>query len=594
MTKNGKAKSTPTLPKISSRVAKRRLPATPGGFSINFCRNPLCDLFGHFPDPFDGRGKTGLSGDRGKVTGSGEDRSYRCPSCDWFNIVKSNRAVAEEYSRNRRLCRRTNGKHCQNHECENHGVAISLSPSSYSSFGKTAKGDPRYQCKSCKKTFSIGKPTRRHKSTDETGAILKCLVNKVPLSRICEIHDVSMKQIHNKVDFLYQQAVAFSHEREKRLDVCFENQNPYFSTDIQTVLVNWPVKKKRGTIPLLHMATVHKFSQFVVAATVDFDAEVSPEDLERRMELCGDFSLPRSMRRHARLWSVSEYQSSLMRSQGARFSKDDIATAGKLRLPGHGSRVRGDAFHYAHMMLVKKLVGNRFQTANYCLDDEAGLAAAVCSLNVEEIKSGRVNVAEISFKKGMTNDDRQTLAARGTAAVANAIAAESQNMALVKSDFPNLSDFQAITLILLWKNYRNLSPAERAENFAKSGVPWPFHTKSEPYKTIRLKTDLDDMGWDGLARFFSNATLHPVDAYFNLARRRVAGFERGIPTASNDQRIWHAYSYYNPEMVPKMAVILRFYYNYMLATGNKSKQTPAMRLGLAKGRIYPRDLLSYS
>lgn len=71
-------------------------------------------------------------------------------------------------------------------------------------------------------------------------------------------------------------------------------------------------------------------------------------------------------------------------------------------------------------------------------------------------------------------------------------------MALVKADFPHLSDFQAITLILLWRNYRALPSAERAAQLAKSGVPWPwpFHTKSEPFKTIRLKTDLDDMGWD--------------------------------------------------------------------------------------------------
>ncbi len=170
--------------KKSSGVAKRRLPTAPGGFSVNFCRNPLCDAFGRFPDPLDGRGKSNPSGDRGKITGSGEERSYLCPLCGWSNIVKSNRALAEEYWRLRRLNRRTNGKHCHNPACESHGLAISLSPSSYSSFGKTAKGDPRYQCKSCKKTFSIGKPTRRHKSTDDTGAILKCLVNKVPLSRI--------------------------------------------------------------------------------------------------------------------------------------------------------------------------------------------------------------------------------------------------------------------------------------------------------------------------------------------------------------------------------------------------------------------------
>ncbi|MBT2131007.1 hypothetical protein [Aliiroseovarius lamellibrachiae] len=402
-----------------------------------------------------------------------------------------------------------------------------------------------------------------------------------------------MKQIHSKVDFLHKQVVAFSHEREKRLDACFEGRRPFFTTDIQTILVNWPVKKRRGTIPLLHMATVHKFSQFVVAATVDYDASISPEDLESAMEGCGDFDLPRSMRKHARLWSATEYQGSLMRSQGVRFSKDDIATAGKLLLPGHGSRVRGDAFKFAHMMHVKKLIGERFKTANYCLDDEAGLAAAVCALNVENIKAGRVNVAEISFKKGMINDDRQVLAAQGRATLTNSIAAEAQNMALVKSEFPNLSDFQAITLILLWKNYRSLAPAARAAKLAKSGVPWPFHTKSEPYKFIRLKTDLDDMGWDGLAKFFANATIHPVDAYFNLARRRVMGFERGVPTASNDQRIWHAYSYYNPEMVPKMVAILRFYYNYMLVPRDGDGKTPAMRLGLTKGKIYVRDVLSY-
>ncbi len=186
------------------------------------------------------------------------------------------------------------------------------------------------------------------------------------------------------------------------------------------------------------------------------------------------------------------------------------------------------------------------------------------------------------------------LAAEGRQLLENAIAAEAENMDRVKQDFPYLSDFQTITLIMLWKHFREWSPEDRAEHLANKGVPWPFHTKAEPLKTIRLKTDLNDMGWDGLARFFANANIHPVDAYFNFARRRVAGFERGIPTASNDQRIWHAYSYYNPAMVPKMVQILRFYYNYMLALRENGNQTPAMRLGLAKGKIYPLDLIGYS
>ncbi|MFC0279169.1 hypothetical protein [Falsigemmobacter intermedius] len=47
-------------------------------------------------------------------------------------------------------------------------------------------------------------------------------------------------------------------------------------------------------------------------------------------------------------------------------------------------------------------------------------------------------------------------------------------------------------------------------------------------------------------------------------------------------------------MVPKMAAILRFYYNYMLALPENDHQTPAMRLGLAKGKIYARDLIGYA
>lgn len=105
------------------------------------------------------------------------------------------------------------------------------------------------------------------------------------------------------------------------------------------------------------------------------------------------------MRRHGHVWAVSEYQNSLMRSQGKHFSKDDIATAGKMKLPGHGYPVRGDAFKFAHLMNVKRLVGHRFKSAHYCIDDEAGLAAAVCALNVEKINVGRVYVSESASKK---------------------------------------------------------------------------------------------------------------------------------------------------------------------------------------------------
>jgi len=170
-----------------------------------------------------------------------------------------------------------------------------------SAFRKNGKRDPRYQCKECRGTFSIGSPTRRHKQTDKNGFILRSLINKAPLSRLCETAQVGFPQIYEKIDFLYQQCLAFSAEREKRLPACFEGKRPFFATDVQTILVNWPVKNRRGTIPLLHMATVHRRTQFVIASTVDYDPDVDPEKLEAAMVAAGDFTKVRARRKHARL-----------------------------------------------------------------------------------------------------------------------------------------------------------------------------------------------------------------------------------------------------------------------------------------------------
>ncbi|WP_147094954.1 hypothetical protein [Roseovarius sp. TE539] len=585
--------------KKSSSIQKRRLPETVGGFTVNVCRNPRCSLFGLPPDPIDRRGNPGGRSKsnipHGKVSGSAEDRSYTCPECRVAVVVKNNHAIVQEYMRVSDLYRRTGREHCQTLGCENHSVPVELAPSAYAKFGTTAKGDPRFQCKACKSTFSIGSATRRHKKTDKTGTILRGLLNKMPFSRLCEVGDVSFKHINARIDFLDKQCRAFAAEREERLPECFRGRSPVFSTDVQTFLINWPVKSRRGTIPMLHTATVHKGSQFVVAATMDYDPDVDPRELQERMEEIGDFAKPRSMREHGRLWAYDEYLDSVKRELHGVFSKEDLAAGGDLMLPGRGSRVRADAAMYAHLMLVRRKIGNEFRRANFCIDADAGFAQALCALAVDDIKAGRVNVAEVSFLKGLSNDKRMDYAQKGRELLQDALTSLHNEIEEVRDEFPRVSDLAALTVLDLRFQFGWGPSALRGNQLAKSVYRWPYHSKAEPEKTIRLLTDRGDMDWDSLARFMVRASNHPVDAYFNLARRRVAGFERGIPTASNQARIWHAYSFYNPETAPKVANILRFYHNYMLPRGKGvDAQTPAMRLGLAKGVVYERDLFQFT
>ncbi|MFX4300323.1 hypothetical protein [Pseudosulfitobacter pseudonitzschiae] len=576
---------------MNSSTPKRRLPRLVGGFSVNFCRNPHCDRFGFLPHPFSIRGRRGGDQDHGRVVGSGEDRSFRCPACDGFNIIKSNTAIAEEYSRLSRQYRKKFFPSCRTESCPNFDLPLDLAPSAYRSAGRTARGDQRHQCKICKATFSHGSPTRRHKKTDRTGDILLSLVNKVPISRIRETLGVTYGHIYNKIEFLEEQCLKFAARREERLADCFQASDPSFATDAQVILVNWPVKRRRGTIPLLHMATVHQGSQFVVAATVDYDPSVSPGRLDEEMIRSGDFALPRSMRQQARLWSAREYESGLMRMNRAIFSEDDLAVGGQWRLPGTGSRVRTDIFMHAHMMLVKKLLGQDFDRALFCLDAEAGLAAATSAIFQPEVAERRVDIAEVSFTKGMTNDLRNEYADRGRKARRELLEEHQAAVAdtVARHDVPEL---QALVAAVLEDRLGELDPAARGDLLMREGLRWPFHTKAEPEKAIRLRTDLGQHGFLELADVLCLSSIHPVDAYFNFARRRVAGFERGIPTSANAGRIWHAYSFYEPAMVPRVANILRFYHNYMLPASDRSGATPAMKIGLARGLVYRRDLLA--
>ena len=107
---------------------------------------------------------------------------------------------------------------------------------------------------------------------------------------------------------------------------------------------------------------------------------------------------------------------------------------------------------------------------------------------------------------------------------------------------------------------------------------------------------LTDLGYEKhksfyLAKLYSKATLHGIDRFFQQVRRRISLLERAISTSSNAGRKWYGYCPYNPEINEKLLLILRVYYNYVLA--GQDKQTPAMRLGLTKKPVKESDILYY-
>lgn len=236
------------------------LPRTVGFFNVNVCRNPLCSAFSEAPvlyvaDP---------SLMTGKVKGSGEGRNYTCSACGQSFRLKSNTALVEEYSRLRTLHRGTKREYCPNIKCTSHGVPASLMPSAYYTHGKTPKGDARYQCKSCKRTFSVGSPTRRQSETTENTLILKLLVNAVGLRRIMEIADIPASRLYHRIEFLADQCRVMAAHKDRGLAGKLEGRNIALSTDVQTILANWLRADRILNVPVLHAVTVERDSGYVV------------------------------------------------------------------------------------------------------------------------------------------------------------------------------------------------------------------------------------------------------------------------------------------------------------------------------------------
>jgi hypothetical protein len=113
----------------------------------------------------------------------------------------------------------------------------------------------------------------------------------------------------------------------------------------------------------------------------------------------------------------------------------------------------------------------------------------------------------------------------------------------------------------------------------------PFPSKSEPEKAVCYLTDYDDYEEDHLAWLYNKASLRAIDAFFMQVRQRPSLLERPITTASNNRRLWHGYSAYNPRSIVKLLEMFRVFYNYVLVGTDKQ--------GLAKGRVSLEDIVYF-
>jgi len=579
-----------------------RVPLEVGAIQVNFCKNPQCQNFG-VPASTKrqprGKAAAGRGRDTYRVVGSGRGTPMlRCSLCGQYPTIKSNKAIHEELVRFWKPFDTKAIPTCPNQACPNHHIDTEKGKTHYHSFGRTKAGSTRYRCKACGRTFiTASSPTIRHRKPHKNTAIFRLLVNKVPFRRICEVEGITMSTLYRKIDFIHRQCIAFAAERERHL-ATMALSRLYIGVDRQDYMINWSDADDRRNIIFRAVGSADNTTGYVLGLHLNFDPSLDPDDTERDAIALGDYEVKPAYRRYARLWLRRDYINAIEKSRTQRFSahagslkesiaatyqdvnnRDDVEVFENLDddlvLPKDGMQVRGEYTMYGHFFFLRRLLDNT-EKVRFFLDQDSAFRAACLSAFYDRIKEGRCDAFYVRINTEATIDKKRQI-----------LADNRRHMEAMKQRYPDLKDWQLRLLMIKDK----MAQVVNIGSWQDRWVEHPFPNMGEPEKAMCYLTDLHGYDEDHLAWLYNKASLHAIDRFFMQVRRRLSLLERPISSSASPGRRWFGYGPYKPVMVGKLLDIFRIFYNFV--EEGQNKQTPAMRLGLAKGKVTVEDIVYY-
>jgi len=546
-------------------------PPAVDGIDVNTCRTPRCENFGIPPIPRASgrRVDAEIHGYTRYGTGDGPLGSIalKCGRCGSVNTMLNNAAIAEELARFNIPIKQPA---CRTATCENMGIAAASDPSRYHQFGRTNAGSPRWRCRACGSTCSASsRGGRRLRLPEASEDVLRLLVNKVPMRRICEVAGLHPQVLYDRISRLATQFRALSAHYETSALSSTRWTRLHLNTDRQTHTLNWGTALERQPIVLLAIATADVSSGYVVAQHLNYDPDANPRATELLAYAAGDPQRRAAFRQYARLWLPYE-------------SADDgdstrPKSASELRVPGVGGIVHENYTMAAHLQALKPWVAQAGYV-QFSLDLDP-LLDRLCLLTFSErVRDGTLDAFLVRINKDMTVAQRR-----------QALAEAEAELDRLRGQWPQLTDSDLIRTVL----------AESLEEARAQGLPpgrvWirhPFPTMSEPQRSVQPLTDNGRRPDAQLVAGMARATLRALDRYFMQVRRKINVLERPIHSASASGRAWHGYNAYSPRVVAETLDIFRVVYNFHLR--GQDGKTPAQRLGLAEGPLSLTELCANS
>jgi len=583
------------LSKINYQGNTTKIPEAFEGIQVNNCKNPKCDNFGAEPIIYKNLYNSQTEGSRTPhyvISGLGKGvPGIKCKACGEITPIKSNSSINEEKQRLGAYLIDT-PLFCTNDLCINFKLSIIESPNSYYKFGKTTENQ-RYQCKACQKTFSTGNKRRTQRRSEINKSLYKALMNKMSVKRCCEFLEISPQTYYRKIDWLYEQALGFVRERERKLMKNLQISRLYLSTDRQVHMSNWTQRNDKRNTELLALGTADNISGYVFGWHFNFDPLVSPQQIENETAELNDYDKSVPFRKHARLWlerdfekaqkesfrNIAQIHGSIEGDVAARYavetSRENTEAVEEIdntvKRPVNGMLVHSEYTMYGHFQLLNELFSNT-EKVRFYLDQEAGIKNAFMGAFSDRVATHTADAFYVRVNKGFTIDQKERLIYECHRRIKSITGVAFRSMSAQEKE-------QAIINLVI----AEMGCLRRFNGSKESWLSYPFATKYEPEKMLAALTDISDLSLEHQARLYKKGSLHGIDRFFMQARRRVNIFERPFQSGTNARRVWYGYSPYDPGIYIKQAELFRLFYNYINI--GKDKKTPAMRLGLAKGPV---------
>ena len=232
-----------------------------------------------------------------------------------------------------------------------------------------------------------------------------------------------------------------------------------------------------------------------------------------------------------------------------------------------------------HFLLLKKLFTHVGKTRFY-MDQDTGMKNAYLSIFKEQINQNKSDGFLVRSEKNTTVDEKRTALVETNTEI-------FEKTGIVRKNLTGYQ-FRAVVNDMILENLNNLA------TFPHSNEKWleyPIATMPEPSKVVAAVTDISKYDKEHQANLYRKASLHAIDRFFMISRRDVSLLERPFSSATNKSRVWNGYSAYDPSVLVKLADIYRVYFNF--SNRNDKGETPAMRLGLAKGPVSTEKIIYF-